>query len=301
MPREPMPDVIVILPGILGSVLEKDGQVVWGFSGRSIATALFTRGAALREALMLEADPPDQDDLGDGTLVRVGETDGIPNIDPQRAAASLSFHREIEAAVDAHLKVDQAYFHGRYSCYPIVGLDQETAQSARRNGDTIEMLSSHNGEDLSGDGTVPRVSAIPIEYSNAKIGMFASTRHGSLQNADVALTQLRGIISGQYVDLGAFRGPIGKAKISLSVDDLLLDTEPLEIRARPSREEVELTATISGGPDDDMVARLVLAPSDDGWHSATNAPLPAGAYRVRITGQDVDPAQDSFAVGTAQE
>jgi hypothetical protein len=30
--RQPMPDVMVVIPGILGSVLELDGREVWGLT-----------------------------------------------------------------------------------------------------------------------------------------------------------------------------------------------------------------------------------------------------------------------------
>jgi hypothetical protein len=43
-----MPDVIVLVPGILGSVLVKDGREVWGASGESVAGTLGTFGRALR-------------------------------------------------------------------------------------------------------------------------------------------------------------------------------------------------------------------------------------------------------------
>lgn len=42
--REAMADQIVILPGITGSVLKKNGKVVWGCSFISIAKALLTQG-----------------------------------------------------------------------------------------------------------------------------------------------------------------------------------------------------------------------------------------------------------------
>jgi hypothetical protein len=42
-----MSEVIVLIPGILGSVLVKDGREVWGASGSSIAGNLMTFGRAL--------------------------------------------------------------------------------------------------------------------------------------------------------------------------------------------------------------------------------------------------------------
>jgi pimeloyl-ACP methyl ester carboxylesterase len=62
--RQPMPDVVVLIPGILGSVLvDKDGREIWGASGSSISRNLRTFGGALN-ALGLPAgvghdDPKD--------------------------------------------------------------------------------------------------------------------------------------------------------------------------------------------------------------------------------------------------
>ena len=36
MPREPMTDIIVLLPGIGGSVLKKDGRDLWALSGEPV-------------------------------------------------------------------------------------------------------------------------------------------------------------------------------------------------------------------------------------------------------------------------
>jgi hypothetical protein len=50
---QPMRDVIVVLPGVLGSVLVKNDQEVWGASGQSVIGNLVTFGRALK-SLKLE-------------------------------------------------------------------------------------------------------------------------------------------------------------------------------------------------------------------------------------------------------
>src|ERR687886_1933350 len=60
-----MRDVIVCLPGITGSVLQKDGHDVWNVSGGAVLGALKTLGRNIA-SLELHDDPPDVDDLGDG-------------------------------------------------------------------------------------------------------------------------------------------------------------------------------------------------------------------------------------------
>jgi len=65
MPRKVMRDVVVCLPGIMGSVLKKDGRDVWNVSGGALIGALTTLGRNIGD-LKLEDDPADADDLGDG-------------------------------------------------------------------------------------------------------------------------------------------------------------------------------------------------------------------------------------------
>jgi hypothetical protein len=60
-----MQDVVICLPGITGSVLQKDGRDVWNISGGAVISALTTLGKSIKD-LKLEQDPPDVDDLGDG-------------------------------------------------------------------------------------------------------------------------------------------------------------------------------------------------------------------------------------------
>ena len=66
MPPHPMRDVIVLLPGITGSVLKKDGKVVWGFSPGTVMRALFTGGHSITGALEMGGDDPERDTLDDG-------------------------------------------------------------------------------------------------------------------------------------------------------------------------------------------------------------------------------------------
>ena len=58
-------DMVIVLPGITGSVLQKDSRPLWAISGRSIWDVVRTSGSSL-EALQLNNDDPNVDDLGDG-------------------------------------------------------------------------------------------------------------------------------------------------------------------------------------------------------------------------------------------
>lgn len=233
-------------------------------------------------------------DNGTGTLARVGEISGIPNIDAARAKDALKFHDEIRDAVDVHLN-QPAYLANRYRVHPIVGMQQETNQSAVLRGGKVDMLKSLAGKDLSGDGTVPRVSATPLEYSDASNEMYAATQHGSLQNADAILVQLAGLITGLTIDLGSFRGESEKT-IGVEVEDMFFHDEPVTIRAHLFGGKTDaLTATITGKGDG--ASRTVqLHESGDGWYAGTQAPLAEGGYQVRIDGPNAQPAADVFVV-----
>ena len=83
---------------------------------------------------------------------------------------------------------------------PVVGIFQPTDQSARLVGDRVEMLASYEGGDEGGDGTVPRVSATPIELSDDPRETYVSTTHGSLQNAEAVLSHVVGALTRKRLD-----------------------------------------------------------------------------------------------------
>jgi hypothetical protein len=239
-------------------------------------------------------------DAGDGRLVRVGETSGIPNVDSGKAGDALAFHREIEAAVEAHLREDD-YVRNGYRVHPIVGLGQQTLQSARLGQGRVDLLTTHGGADHSGDGTVPRVSATPLEYSRERNQMYAATQHSSLQNAGTVLTQIDGLISSFYFDLGSFRGPSPvRGAIALEIQDLYWRGEPIRVRARPERKGVQLSASLVNGGSERTLETLALRPGEDGWYTAEFGPPAPGTYRVVVGGdKTVNPVTDALAVADA--
>ena len=74
MSRHETKDVIVLIPGICGSVLTKDGKEIWGTSAASIFRALKSAGDSVQN-LKLDGDDPKAEDLGDKvTAPRLVET-----------------------------------------------------------------------------------------------------------------------------------------------------------------------------------------------------------------------------------
>lgn len=234
-------------------------------------------------------------DDGGGQLRRVSEA-AIPNLDPERAAAALAFHREISDAVEEHGR-DDDYRNNGYAIRPVVGTFQPTAQSARANGGKVELLRSYEGKDLDGDGTVPRVSATPLELGNERNAMFAAERHASLQNADPVLVQLMGVMSGLDIDFAAFKGVLPTINLALDLDDAYAVGEPVTFTVAPERVPSEpLVAIVEDVDSSREAARETLRPSGGEYH-AELAPLAAGVYRLTVLGGGaVEPVSDLFAV-----
>jgi pimeloyl-ACP methyl ester carboxylesterase len=216
-------------------------------------------------------------DLGDG-YVRVAETgDRLPGVDPVRARGALEdFHRAITAGTDAHEPA-------AYAIHSVVGIAQGTKQAARWDGARLEIDESHGGEDHGGDGTVPRVSATPIEtddWQPTYQPMYSSDRHSSLQNADPVQMQLQGILTSR--PLTGFRAV---QSVRLEADELLAAGESLVLRALPERANLTLQASITdlatGGP---AVPAVTMRRGGDEVHHAEVPPLPPGDYRVRVEG-----------------
>jgi len=124
--------------------------------------------------------------------------------------------------------------------------------------------------------------------------MYAGTQHGSLQNADPVIMHLNGVLSGMDLDLGAFKKP--KAQVALEVEDVYLAGEPVAVRARASKEDVKLRATLWRSGESQPAASAEMQASAGDW-LGTEFPSPsAGAYRVSVSGVDVETAEDSLVV-----
>lgn len=65
--KKEMKDVVIIIPGIMGSVLMKDGREVWGASWGTLMNTIFSRGNAL-DVLKLGGDSIEREDIEDGIV-----------------------------------------------------------------------------------------------------------------------------------------------------------------------------------------------------------------------------------------
>jgi hypothetical protein len=60
---------------------------------------------------------------------------------------------------------------------------------------------------------------------------------------------------------------------------------------------VALRCVVAESSSGRQVAQAIPVPTGDGWERAEMAPLPAGAYRLTVTGAaEIEPVADVFAV-----
>ncbi|MEI2579857.1 lipase/acyltransferase domain-containing protein [Scytonema sp. PRP1] len=241
---------------------------------------------------------------------RIAETPNLHNIVQERAKDALNFHYEIEAAVESHK--DNEEYRKFYKTIPIVGIKQPTMQSASLvNGQIILSNDLPEGIDPlleGGDGTVPYLSAIPIELSEEFRNTYIAERHCSLQNSSQILQQLlQRLKEMQTKGLGNIRGPevnpetAEQSAISLYLDDIYLKKELIRISARVINFKTQkLKAEITLNYENDFSQNLEFQEQDNEWVLNIDS-LEPGLYRLKVdTGsynsQAPNPVHDLFEV-----
>ena len=224
-------------------------------------------------------------EAGDGELRMIGDVPDMPSFDYARVAAALAFHDEIAAAVRARASQPQPQI------VPVVGIEQPTSQSARFAGGSVEVLQTKGGKNEGGDGTVPRISAVPFELAQEQREVYAAEKHGSLQNHDAVLAHLRGVLSRPDIEIRRTR-PGGPIALSLSLADAFKEGDPIEFTVQPSQEQPSLAAVLTTAEGGE-VARSPLRRRPDGTQRGAFDPPAEGIYRIRVEGLGADAAKVS--------
>ena len=142
-----------------------------------------------------------------------------------------------------------------------------------------------------GDGTVPRVSAVPIELSDDPRLITIAGRHSSLQRNGQVLDWLREALRQmQGRDLKEIRGPdlVGpiadRATLGIGLDDVYLPDESIAIDAIPNgqgRDYGPPLGRIAAVTGDTMPVSGVFRETDEAWVWEVGRLAP-GVYRVEV-------------------
>lgn len=264
----------------------------------------------------------------DGTWTTVANATFETHIDRQKARDAAAFHRAIELA-QASNQIDPDYTapgHS-YRVIPVVGVSQSTRQSVTlRNGQLFPDDALPAGVSVyleSGDGTVPRYSATPLELSDDFSERFIADKHAALQsnqtvlkNVGELLVQMQSSVRPDI--LGGLAQPYEipeSAALDLIIDDLYLSGEPVEIRARlRDLASGKISEPVAAAPVAHIASanglgstvQCNLTREGDGWYGVAEA-LPAGLYRVTLQMDNAtehsvfpEPVRDVFAIGAAE-
>jgi hypothetical protein len=222
-----------------------------------------------------------------GKFHRVAEIADVPNVPQQAAADARRFHEEIRAAVEA--RPDRGYL-----LFVVAGVDQPTLQSAELAEGELTVYEYVPDEwptyRETGDGTVPYVSAIPLEMSDNPQGSFTvPTCHAMLPSSEDVWKYVRMLLDRlQDQSLGGiFKPPSEECSaepaIQLRLRDVYVNPQPIIFRAKVLRPipalkglEAELRPA-RGAP----IGPLPLAPVGEEWELAISD-LPDGTYRLKV-------------------
>lgn len=240
-----------------------------------------------------------------GEYLRVGDVDGIPGIDRARAfAAREDFHVKIMDAVESH-QADPDYVKNAYRKIPVVGTRQPTLQSATFAAGRLEVNFDVPTDDeatrelmAEGDGTVPRISAVPVELSDEYRETFFAERHASLQNNAQVLEDLYERLKQTQVRTGDLRAlqmrrrPSQQPALSVGLEDMYFADEAVSMRAKlvnvEPEDAVAPRARIKPAQTDGPLVERVFQPEGDEWKLEVE-PLPAGLYRLEVLTDEDDP------------
>ena len=185
---------------------------------------------------------------------------------------------------------------------PIVGISQPTLQSAEFvNGviNTSELLPtwlSDRPHLADGDGSVPQVSATPVQMGDVEmLSMvdYIAESHGALQNQpNTLLNLLKRLQATQTASPGDVRGGVeavvprgsrGVQGIGLVLDDLYLTTEPILMRVKISAGATfnSLTAEITCASEDRPQIDRNFTLENGTWVMVMDN-LATGIYRVKV-------------------
>lgn len=230
-----------------------------------------------------------------GTGLRLPETELLPQIEiDRRRIAYNDFVLAIETAAQANRQL-AGYEH--FVTIPWVGVHQDTLQSILID-DGAPVLSYALPPDLSpafagGDGTVPQLTAVPGDFSDAERNLrarFSDQQHGWLTNNPMSLTTILQSL-GYYLAPGT-RNALGEAghtvpsvSLQLHINEPVLDAgEPVLITlglrgsTKPLRVKVRVTP-VDSGQTAGMKHEVFIDTSERVQVSFDG--LPAGLYRVR--------------------
>ncbi|MEO3811294.1 alpha/beta fold hydrolase [Sphaerisporangium sp. B11E5] len=210
-------------------------------------------------------------DRGDGRMYRLTDT-GLPDLPTEAVKHGAAFHQEIRDAVADGTPAP-------YGLWTFGGHRQPTTLSIRHDAAGVAALSTWNGEDPHGDGTVPRFACVPPEFADDGQVRFSGDRHAALAGAKPLLHALHAILTATPVR--KYQATVEDV-LSLDVPELAPVGEPAEITVTTGSERLPLDVTAEHDETGAEVATPVMRNLGEGrYRTALVLPRP-GPWRLTV-------------------
>lgn len=192
----------------------------------------------------------------------------LPDLDASLVADAMRFHEELRAAT--------AGVSLGYDSHPIIARTQPTSTTARLRNDRVEPLRTIGGRDEGGDGTVPRLAAIPYGITpDDAIVRYIKDKHGALPANAPVLTELEGVLTASDVIARDTSYDVG-----VVMDDIWMAGQAVEATIEAESDLVlDATLCTAGGA---VVSTKIATDRGDDTYETRFDDVPPGSYVVRI-------------------
>lgn len=221
---------------------------------------------------------------------QISDAAGTPKLYPKdlplpglqdKLAAAFRTHRDIEDAWKRNFtETDCVAYIGRgHGTLLRASWDGKRLVTDRERPSWLQM-----GFEERGDGTVPELSACPIEQGNRVERKFLTERHSRMVTADECISALACVIHRMPVPNGDARED-QSLMIGLCLEDSYLLDHPIEVQARPTPRRLvspRLSLTFELTCDGGVIRTGPLHRRDGGVWSTTFTGLAAGVYEVTV-------------------
>ncbi|CAM5241751.1 hypothetical protein GCM10010329_44750 [Streptomyces spiroverticillatus] len=201
----------------------------------------------------------------DGELRRLGES-AAPGVDSARLKGAEDFHRGIGGAPAG------------YEIVPFGGHLQPTVQSLRVDARGVSPLRSLGGEDVGGDGTVPRFSAAPAGTTSEADIRSSAARHAALASPRSFHLALHGVLTAG--DPRRFMAP--GEELALDCGGLAAVGAPHPVAVEAREERLVLTVRAEHLESREALPPVPLRNAGEGRYEGALVPDRPGGWRITV-------------------
>ncbi|WP_419999694.1 lipase/acyltransferase domain-containing protein [Streptomyces boninensis] len=190
--------------------------------------------------------------------------------DAGHLASAQRLHQELEQAAPRN---------ARYELHIFGGSRQPTAQSAVRDkaDESFRISRALDGEDHRGDGTVPRFSCFPPDFTDDTGVRYFAQKHGALQNERALLNQIEAILTARsprsFLD--------GRLELGIDTPEVV-EAGVCPVTLDADADDLALSATAQDAESGETTRAYALRNRGAGRYDA-RLELPApGAWRITV-------------------